>query len=42
MIADLTNIIANVWNEIQTGLQRAGFVVANVAGLDKKQGCFKG
>ena len=30
-----------VWNGIQTALQRAGFIIANVAGLDKKQGSFK-
>lgn len=30
-----------VWNCIQDSLSRAGFVVANVAVLDKKQGSFK-
>ena len=30
-----------VWNSIQEGLQRAGFVIADVRTLDKKQGSFK-
>jgi hypothetical protein len=32
---------AAVWNAIQVALQKAGFVVAEVAALDKKQGSFK-
>lgn len=32
---------ASVWNAIQTTLQEAGFVVANVAALDKKHGGIK-
>lgn len=31
----------SVWNAIQTALQEAGFVVANVAALDKQKGSFK-
>lgn len=30
-----------VWNSIQEGLNRAGFIVADVRTLDKKQGSFK-
>jgi len=41
MTVEFSNTGAAVWNGIQTGLQRAGFVIANVAGLDKKQGSFK-
>ncbi len=32
---------AAVWNSLQTTLQEAGFVVANVSALDKQQGSFK-
>ena len=41
MTVEFSNTSAAVWNSIQTGLQRAGFVIANVAALDKKQGSFK-
>lgn len=41
MTVEFSNTKANVWNAIQTALQEAGFVVANVAALDKKQGSFK-
>ncbi|MCX6272566.1 MAG: DNA methyltransferase [Bacteroidetes bacterium] len=41
MTVEFSNTSAAVWNGIQTGLQKAGFVIANVAGLDKKQGSFK-
>lgn len=41
MTVEFSNTNAAVWNGIQTALQRAGFVLANVAGLDKKQGSFK-
>lgn len=40
MTVEFSNTSAAVWNGIQTALQRAGFIVANVAGLDKKQGSF--
>lgn len=40
MTVEFSNTGAAVWNSIQTSLQRAGFVVANVAALDKKQGSF--
>jgi DNA modification methylase len=38
MTVEFSNTQASVWNAIQTALQEAGFVVANVAALDKKQG----
>lgn len=41
MTVEFSNTSAAVWNLIQNSLQRAGFVVANVSALDKKQGSFK-
>lgn len=41
MTVEFSNTSAAVWNSIQTGLQQAGFVIANVAALDKQQGSFK-
>jgi DNA modification methylase len=41
MTIEFSNTKAAVWNAIQTSLQEAGFVVANVAALDKQQGSFK-
>lgn len=38
---EFSNTSSSVWNSIQSALNEAGFVVANVAGLDKKQGSFK-
>ena len=38
---EFSNTSASVWNSIQNALQSVGFVVANVAALDKKQGSFK-
>ncbi|MGI2259414.1 DNA methyltransferase [Shewanella sp. GXUN23E] len=38
---EFSNSQASVWNVIQTSLQDAGFVVANVAALDKKQRSFR-
>jgi DNA modification methylase len=38
---EFSNTSATVWNSIQTSLQEVGFVVANVAALDKQQGSFK-
>lgn len=40
MTVEFSNTQATVWNAIQTALQEAGFVVANVSALDKKQGSF--
>jgi 16S rRNA G966 N2-methylase RsmD/predicted RNA-binding Zn-ribbon protein involved in translation (DUF1610 family) len=41
MTVEFSNTKASVWNNIQTALMEAGFVVANVSALDKKQGSFK-
>ena len=38
---EFSNTSATVWNSIQNALQGVGFVVVNVAALDKKQGSFK-
>lgn len=41
MTVEFSNTKASVWNSIQTALNGAGFIVANVSALDKKQGSFK-
>jgi len=41
MTVEFSNTKAAVWNTIQSALQEAGFIVANVATLDKQQGSFK-
>lgn len=41
MTVVFSNTQAAVWNSLQTALQEAGFVVANVSALDKMQGSFK-
>ena len=41
LTVEFSNSSASVWNTIQTALQEAGFVVANVAALDKQQGSFR-
>ena len=41
MTVEFSNTKASVWNSIQTALMEAGFIVANVSALDKKQGSFK-
>lgn len=38
---EFSNTQSSVWNAIQTALQEAGFIVANVAALDKQKGSFK-
>lgn len=38
MTVEFSNTSASVWNSIQNALKKAGFVIANVAALDKKQG----
>lgn len=38
---EFSNTSASVWNAIQNALQIAGFVITNVAALDKQQGSFK-
>ena len=40
MTVEFSNTSAAVWNSIQTALMEAGFIVANVSALDKKQGSF--
>ncbi|MDA3787224.1 MAG: DNA methylase, partial [Desulfobacula sp.] len=41
MTVEFSNTKASVWNNIQTSITDAGFVVANVSALDKKQRSFK-
>lgn len=41
MTVEFSNTSAFVWNAIQSSLQEVGFVVANVASLDKQLGSFK-
>lgn len=41
LTVEFSNTKASVWNAIQSALERSGFVVANVASLDKKQHSFK-
>ena len=41
MTVEFSNTQAAVWNAIQTALQEAGFVVANVSAIDKKKGSYK-
>ncbi|HAS6049574.1 TPA: DNA methylase [Vibrio vulnificus] len=41
LTVEFSNTKASVWNSIQTAISEAGFVVANVSALDKKQGSFK-
>ncbi len=38
---EFSNTSAAIWNSIQQALQISGFVIANVAALDKQQGSFK-
>jgi len=40
MTVEFSNTKASVWNSIQTALTDAGFIIANVSALDKKQGSF--
>ena len=40
MTVVFSNTKASVWNSIQTSLQEAGFIVADVSSLDKQQGSF--
>ena len=41
MTVEFSNTSAAIWNAIQASLQKAGFVVANVAALDKQKESFK-
>ncbi|EAG7745519.1 DNA methylase [Listeria monocytogenes] len=38
---EFSNSKSSVWNAIQEAMQKAGFIIANVSALDKKQGSFK-
>jgi DNA modification methylase len=38
MTVEFSNTKASIWNSIQAALTEAGFIVANVSALDKKQG----
>jgi len=38
---EFSNTRASVWNSLQTTLQESGFVIANIAALDKMQRSFK-
>lgn len=40
MTVEFSNTKASVWNNIQTAIADAGFVIANVSALDKKKGSF--
>lgn len=37
---EFSNTSSSVWNSIQNSLQNVGFIVANIAALDKKQGSY--
>lgn len=37
---EFSNTKASIWNNIQTSIAEAGFVIANVSALDKKKGSF--
>ncbi len=41
MTVVFSNTQAAVWNGLQTAMQEAGFVIANVSALDKQSGSFK-
>lgn len=41
LTVEFSNTRASVWNAIQSAIQAAGFVIANVSALDKQQGSFK-
>lgn len=41
MTVEFSNTQSAVWNAIQSAITDAGFIVANVSALDKKQGSFK-
>jgi hypothetical protein len=40
MTIEFSNTSASVWNSLQTALQNTGFIISNVAALDKQQGSF--
>lgn len=40
MTVEFSNTKASIWNSIQTAIQEAGFMIANVAALNKGQGTY--
>ena len=38
---EFSNTQSSIWTAIQAAIQEAGFIIANVSALDKKQGSFK-
>jgi 16S rRNA G966 N2-methylase RsmD len=40
MTVEFSNTSAAVWNGIQIAIQRAGFIIANLASIDKQQGSY--
>lgn len=40
MTVEFSNTKASVWNNIQTSINEAGFVIANVSALDKQKGSY--
>ena len=40
MTVEFSNTNSSIWNGIQTAIQKAGFVISNVTGIDKKQGSY--
>jgi len=40
MTVEFSNSQASIWNAIQEAISKSGFVIANVAALDKQQGSF--
>ncbi|MFP3423022.1 site-specific DNA-methyltransferase, partial [Bacillus sp. SIMBA_161] len=41
MTVEFSNTKAEIWNGIQNALNKAGFIIASVSALNKKQGSFK-
>ncbi|KHT46327.1 DNA methylase [Alteromonas marina] len=41
LTVEFSNTKATVWNSIQSAITEAGFIVANISALDKRQGSFK-
>ena len=41
MTVEFSNTSAAIWNSIQTSLTQSGFIIANVASIDKKHGGFR-
>ena len=40
MTVEFSNTSATIWNIIQNSINNSGFIIANVSGIDKKQGSF--